>query len=193
MNPRTIIVLALGMLLARFPIPVIAQQVPTVDQWELRELCNQGRCRTDVVTRFHVGNGQIQEERIAQHRPAILPGSLSIMLGEELKAVAEFTGGTFQRWREPERRESSRNIVLEFRLTQLESDGSISLQVKNNGREPVKLDLFIRTAGAAQAEYTSSCPVLANGTVFEYWSQPIVEVVVGDVRVVSDDGALQCQ
>lgn len=170
----------------------LAQELPVVDEGELRELCLRGECRFDVVTSVRLADGQVQEERITQHRPAILANSLSIMLGEELQAVADFDNNQFIRWRAAERREPSRNAVLDFKLTQTESDGSISLEVRNNGREPVKLNLFTRAPGAAGAEYTSSCPVIAGGSVYEYWSRPVVEVIVGEAVLVTDDGALQC-
>lgn len=173
-------------------ITVNAQNAPPLDARELRELCDRGRCRTDVVTQIRLADGEIQEERITEHRPAILANSLSIMLGEQLQAVADFNDGVFRRWREPERREPSRNAVLDFKLAQTESDGSVSLEVRNNGRDPVKLNLFVRAAGAAQGEYTSSCPVIAGGSVYEYWSRPIIEVIVGDAILITDNGALQC-
>lgn len=192
MNLRTVIICLVTLVLAWAGAPAAAQDAPSLEAWELRELCDRGQCRSDVVTQVRLANGQIQEERIAEHRPAIVPHSVSIMLGEELQVVADFDDGVFQRWRAPERREPSRNTVLDLTLGQTESDGSISLEVRNNGREPVKLNLFIRTAGSTQAEYTSSCPVIAGGSVYEYWSRPIVELIVGDATLVSDDGALQC-
>lgn len=171
--------------------PLSAQQLPEVDERMLREMCLRGECRFDVVTRVRLADGQTQEERIPQYRPAILPNSLSIMLGEELQAVADFDDNVFRRWRAPERRESSRNAVLDFKLAQT-SDGSIALEVRNNGREPIKLNLFIRAPGAMAGEYTSSCPVIAGGSVFEYWSRAVAELIVGEAVLVTDAGALQC-
>lgn len=192
MSLRTVIICLVTLFVAWAAAPVAAQEAPSLEAWELRELCDRGECRVDVVTRVRLANGQIQEERIAEHRPPIVSHSISLMLGEAMQAVADFDDGVFQRWRAPERRESSRNTVLDFKLGQTESDGSISLEVRNNGREPVKLNLYIRTAGSTQAEYTSSCPVISGGSVYEYWSRPIVEVIVGEAALVSDDGALQC-
>ena len=192
MSLRIVTICIVTLVVAWAAAPVAAQEAPSLEPWELRELCDRGQCRSEVLTRIRLANGQVQEERITEHRPAILSHSVSLMLGENFQAVADFDDGVFRRWRAPERRESSRNTVLDLKLEQTDSDGSISLEVRNNGREPVKLNLFIRTAGSTQAEYTSSCPVIAGGSVYEYWSRPIVEVIVGEASLVSDDGALQC-
>lgn len=193
MNPRiTLCACFITLALAWAVAPAAAQDVPSVSASELRELCDRGRCRRDVTTQVRLADGQIQEERITEHRPAILRHSLSLMLGEHLEAVADFNDGQFIGWRETERRESSRNVVLNLKLDQTESDGSVSVEIRNNGRQPVKLNLFVRTAGSPQGEYTSSCPIIAGGTAYEYWSRPIVELIVGEAMLVSNDGALQC-
>ncbi len=192
MSLRTITACFITLVLSWAAAPAAAQDVPSVDASELRGLCDRGLCRRDITTQVRLPNGQVQEERITEHRPAILRPSVSVMLGEQLEAVADFDDGKFVGWRAPERRESSRNIVLNLKLEQTESDGSVSVELRNNGRQPVKLNLFVRTAGSAQGEYTSSCPIIAGGTAYEYWSRPIVELIVGEAILVSDDGALQC-
>lgn len=166
-------------------------QVPTTLP-ELERYCQQAPCRRDIAVSVRLEDGRVQEESRPLYRPAIARDSLSILLGEELDAVADFDGSQFLGWREPRRRESWRTPVLSFRLSQSEGDPSVSLQVSNAGGEPVKLRLFIRTPGAATGDYTSSCPVIAGGTVFEYWSQPVIEVIVTDAVLLGDDGALLC-
>lgn len=177
---------------AWWPPPAAAQgQVPTAMP-ELERYCQQAPCRRDVAVAVRLADGRVQEESRPMYRPAIARDSLSVLLGEELEAVAEFDGGQFLGWRETRRRESSRTPVLSFRLSQAEGDPSVSLQVSNAGGEPVKLRLFTRTPGAVTGDYTSSCPVIAGGTVFEYWSQPVIEVIVTDAILLGDDGALLC-
>lgn len=167
-----------------------AQNLPPADGPELEQYCRTAQCRRDVVTQVRLVDGRIQEESKPLHRPAITRGSISIMLGEELQAVPDFDGETFLGWRSPERRESSRTPVLTFKLAQ-ENDGSISAAISNVGRDPVKLRMYIRTPGAREGEYTSSCPVLAGGAVFEYWTRPVIEVIVQEA-VLLRDAALLC-
>ena len=60
------------------------------------------------------------------------------------------------------------------------------------GDDPVKLRLFVRHLGSGDETYISSCPVAANGSIFEYWPEPVVELLIRDITQVSDDGALLC-
>ncbi|MBX3725542.1 MAG: hypothetical protein KF823_06450 [Xanthomonadales bacterium] len=177
---------------AWLPGQTVAQgQVPTALP-ELERYCQQAPCRRGIAVSVRLEDGRVQEESRPLYRPAIARDSLSVLLGEELEAVAEFDGSQFLGWREPRRRESSRTPVLSFRLNQAAGDPSVSLQVSNAGGEPVKLRLFIRTPGAATGDYTSSCPVIAGGTVFEYWSQPVIEAIVTEAVLLGNDGALLC-
>src|SRR5690606_13055153 len=144
------------------------------------------------VVQIQLPDGRVQEERSTLYRPALTRASLSVLLGEELRAVPEFDDETFAGWRNAERRGSGRTTVLTLKLTQAGSDRSLSLAISNSGREPVKLRLFTRTVGSGNLDYTSSCPVVAGGTVYEYWSLPIIEVVVREASLLSDDAALLC-
>lgn len=184
--------LLLALVAAGAPAPAAAQgQVPTAMP-ELERYCQQAPCRRNVAIAVNLADGRVQEESRPLYRPAIARDSLSILLGEELEAVAEFDGSQFLGWREVRRRESARTPVLSFRVSQSPGDPSVALQVSNAGNQPVKLRLFIRTPGAATGDYTSSCPVIAGGSVFEYWSQPVIEVIVTDALPLGDDGALLC-
>lgn len=159
---------------------------------ELESYCERAPCRKDMAVRVRLTDGRIQEESAPLYRPAVTRNSVSVLLGEEIRAVPEFDDETFLGWREAEQRESRRNIVLTFKVTQMDSDASISAAISNNGEDPVKLRLYVRTAGAPEGEYTSSCPVVAGGTVYEYWSRPIVEVIVREASLLTEDSALMC-
>lgn len=173
-------------------VAVLAQDEPPAAPADLEAYCESASCRQNMVVRVRLADGRIQEETAPLYRPAVTRQSVSVLLGEDIRAVPEFDDGTFLGWREAERRESSRNTVLTFKVTQMESDGSISAAISNNGDDPVKLRLYIRTPGSAQGEYTSSCPVVAGGTVYEYWSRPVVEVIVREASLLTDDSALMC-
>jgi hypothetical protein len=167
----------------------LGQDLPPADGPALEEYCRNAPCRRDVVTQLRLADGRIQEESKPLHRPALTRGSLSIMLGEELVAVPDFQDEQFRGWRQPERREPSRNPVLTFRVVQ-ESDTSVSASISNSGPDPIKLRMYVRSPGASDGEYTSSCPVLSGGTVYEYWNRPVVEVIVVEAIVLEDDALL---
>jgi hypothetical protein len=174
-------------------IPVGAEaqdQTPTTFD-DLQAYCESAPCRQNAVVRLRLPDGRIQEETSILHRPAITQRSVSVLLGEEVRAVPEFDDETFTGWRTPERREPSRNAILTFKLEQA-ADGSISAIISNTGDEPLKLRMDIRPIGASQGEYTSSCPVVAEGTIYAYWEQPVAELIVHDAVLLSDDMALMC-
>jgi hypothetical protein len=189
--PRTMYAAGAALLLA--PVLAPAQPAePPPGAAELEAYCERVACRRDHVVRVTLPDGRVQEETSVLHRPAITRNSLSVFLGEEITAAADFDDLDFLGWREARRRESSDTPVLTFRVTQSPADGSVSAAVTNRGRNPVKLRLHIRDAGAAAGEYTSSCPVLAGGTVYEYWARPVVEVIVREASLLTDDTALMC-
>ena len=175
-----------------WPALTTAQPEPPPGSAELEAYCQRVACRRDHVVRVTLPDGRVQEETSALHRPAITRNSLSVFLGEEVTAAADFDDLEFLGWREARRRESPETPVLTFRISQSSTDGSVAAAITNRGRNPVKLRLHIRDAGAPAAEYTSSCPVLAGGTVYEYWSRPTVEVIVREASLLTDDTALMC-
>lgn len=187
-RPGCTLVIAGGLLLSGTGA---AQNTPPHDGPELAAYCADAPCRRDVVSRVRLADGRIQEESKPLHRPAITRDSVSVLLGEEIRAVPEFDDATFRGWRPAERREGGRTTVMTIKIEQIE-DGSIAAQIANSGRDPIKLRLYLRTPGAIEGDYTSSCPVVAGGSVYEYWSQPVIEVIVRDAILVTDDSALLC-
>lgn len=166
-------------------------QAPPTDAAGLAEYCQRQPCRRDVSVRVVLADGRVQEESRPLHRPAILRESISVLLGETLDAVADFEDEQFRGWRAPARRESSRTPLLTLRLEQSAGDGSIAVAISNAGRDPVKLRLYVRTPGALEGEYTSSCPVPGGGTIYEYWDRPVIEVIVREAALLPD-AALLC-
>lgn len=174
-------------------VPVQAQdQVPATGT-ELENFCRSAACRRDVTVSVRLADGRVQHEHLPLYRPAIHRSSVSVLLGESIEAVPDFDDDdVFQGWRAPGRRESSRTPQLTFKLSQSEGDGSIAASIANAGRDPVKLRLYIRDSGATEAEYTSSCPVIAGGGVYEYWTRPVAEMIVREATLLTDDAALLC-
>ena len=185
---RTFIAIALQVV----PVTALTQDESPSALTDLQAYCENAPCRENMSVRVRLADGRIQEETAPLYRPAVTRQSVSVLLGEEIRVVPEFDDDTFLGWREAERREPRRNAVMTFKVTQIDSDGSISAAISNSGNDPIKLRLYVRTPGVVDGEYTSSCPVVAGGTVYEYWSRPIVEVIVREAFLLTDDAALMC-
>ncbi|MCK9488919.1 MAG: hypothetical protein M0Q42_05890 [Xanthomonadales bacterium] len=186
------LLMLLAMAMAMMAAPALAQNPPLAGSPEMTRYCTATPdCRRQVQTSVRMADGQVMTEHLPVHRPAILADSISVLLGEEVQAVPEFSRGQFRQWREARRRDEARHTIISFELTQ-GTDGSIAAQISNNGEDPVKLRLFVRLLGSGEEAYISSCPVAGNGSMFEYWSEPVVELLIREITVVNDDGALLC-
>lgn len=174
------------LLASLFHQPALAQSLaadPLPDQGALASLCTSEPCRRNVLLQLDLGNGQVHEERLDWYRPAIGTNSLSILPGDEVRAVPEFARRSFARWREPRRREMDHTPVLTFQLQQ-RNDGTMAAALGNSGQAAVKIDLYVRSLGSTHYQYQPTCPIPAGQTLFEYWSTPVVELQVRSANVL---------
>ncbi len=168
-----------------------AQAIAPGDPAALANYCIDKPCRQNANVSVRLADGNVLMEQLDLHRPAIAPAEISVLLGESLTAVPDFNDDAFTGWRESRRQERRNTPVLTIKLSQ-GSDGSIVAELANAGSEPVKVRLFTRTAGSAADTYISSCPIAGNGRVYEYWSEPVVELIAREASLISDDAALMC-
>lgn len=80
-----------------------------------------------------------------------------------------------------------RTITLEFKSF----DKGMLLQVNNPFDQSIKynVDMIDRKGTAYQ---TSSCPVVAGGSVFENWPHPIPKLQIKNVRFLKKDEDIEC-
>lgn len=191
MKPARPALVMTGLLAVMTPIQAAAQAIAPDDPAGLASYCRDKPCRQNASVRVRLVDGNVLMEQLDLHRPAIASGEISVLLGESITAVPDFDGDVFRGWREPRRQERRATPVLTVKLSQ-GSDGSIVAELANAGSEPVKVRLFTRTAGSATVTYISSCPIAGNGRVYEYWSEPVVELIAREASLISDDAALMC-
>lgn len=185
-------ILAAALLVSAYAPVASAQSLaakPVLDPVALASLCASESCRRNVSIRMDLGNGQAHEERLDLYRPPIGEDSLSILIGEEVRAVPEFARRNFERWREPRRREMDHTPVLTFGLQQ-RNDGTMAAALSNSGQAAVKIDLYLRTPGSTQYHYQPTCPIPAGQTLFEYWNDPVMELQVRSATVLPRSATL---
>lgn len=83
-----------------------------------------------------------------------------------------------------------------------EADMSLTLAQRGNGRTMVdikshtdlllKVDLHI-SPDNERYMYTSSCPIVANGSAFEIWPDEVAWFAVSNVRALSPEDGLVCR
>lgn len=84
--------------------------------------------------------------------------------------------------------EASATLVLSF--TQRD-EAQTMVSLKSAFARPLKLDLYISPDGEHYV-YTSSCPVLANGSSFESWPHAVAWIAIANPRAVPD-GEMACR
>ncbi len=191
MKSRLPALIMVGLLAAAIPVDAAAQAIAPGDPVALANYCRDRPCRQNASVSVRLADGNLLVEQLDLHRPAIAPAEISVLIGETLVAVPDFNNSVFRRWREPRRQERRAAPVLTLKLNQ-GRDGSIVAEIANGGSEPVKIRLFTRVAGSTGDTYISSCPIAGNGRVYEYWSEPVVELIAREASLVSDDAALMC-
>lgn len=189
-SPLPILAL-LGLLVAITSSDTTAQTIAPNDPTALASYCRGKPCRQNASVSVRLGDGNLLVEQLDLHRPKIAPGEISVLLGETVTAVPDFDRDVFGGWRESRRQERRATPVLTIKLSQ-GGDGNIVAEIANTGNEPVKVRLFTRVAGSAGDTYISSCPIAGNGRVYEYWSEPVAELIAREASLVSDDAALMC-
>jgi len=80
--------------------------------------------------------------------------------------------------------------TLTFSMTGMD-EGGIMMSVKSQLSRKVKFDLYMVDYRGTH-HYTSSCPVIAGGGVFEIWPHDIPEIVVKNIRVLDDSDSMGC-
>lgn len=71
-------------------------------------------------------------------------------------------------------------------------DSGVMMSVRNETTRILKFDLYM-VGFQGNRHYTSSCPVMAEGGVFEMWPHPIPEILVTNIRVLPAGSAMVCQ
>jgi len=71
-------------------------------------------------------------------------------------------------------------------LTRSSEDDGTSIKVKSSLNLMIKYDLYISPDGK-RFVYTSTCPLVPNGSGFEMWPHPIHSFAFGNPRVISED------
>jgi hypothetical protein len=136
--------------------------------------------------------GAAEKRSSPDPRPPALKGqSLTIFPGETIFVEAERVGDELRLERIVERPERpERTLSFKFREVGYRN---MMLTVENPFDRPLKFDLGIAAHAGGPFSKTSSCPVIAGGSVFENWPHPIAQLVIVRLRFLADDTAMRCE
>jgi hypothetical protein len=136
--------------------------------------------------------GAAEKRSSSEPRPPALKGqSLTIFSGETLFVEAERAGDELRLERIVERPvHPERTLTFKFRETGYRN---MMLTVENPFDKALKFDLGMAAHAGGPFSRTSSCPVIARGSVFENWPHPIAQLVVVRFRFLADDTEMRCE
>ncbi len=159
----------------------IAEELDIENDISLETFCLTNPCRKNIKITLRHDKGEMNET-LPLYWPAALKSRISLLPGDKLFIEATVQSdeiGDFKQVQEI----TNKDITLIFSFTQMDSDNGMMLSVKNPFSKSIKYHLnMIDFAG--NPHNTSSCPVMANLSVFESWGHPIPELVLTEMHFV---------
>ena len=158
-----------------------------VEGSEMAVYCQHNPCRQDVLFELQTEAGLLQEQA-DYYWPVIQGEQISILVGEQVYISGEFKDGVLTDF---QLGDASDPGAISFDLKQSDEDIGMMLVVKNP--HPFRLKLSIDMIDfEGQLHPTSSCPIMAEGGIFEMWPHPIPELMISNIRVMTDDEPMSC-
>lgn len=154
---------------------------------EMAVYCQHNPCRQDVQFELQTEAGLLQEQA-DYYWPVIQGEQLSLLVGEQIDISGEFKDGVLT---DLQLVDADNPDAISFDLQQSDDDIGMMLVVKNP--HPFRLKLSIDMIDfEGQLHPTSSCPIMAEGGIFEMWPHPIPELMISNIRVMADDDPMTC-
>ena len=159
----------------------------------LKEYCETAPCRKNMQFKLKKKDGTYFEYTAELTPPVVQPEFILIFPEETLFIEAtEGKNAPIELKSVPENTHPERTIVFKFNQgDDAKTDTSMFLTVHNPFSRPLRYNLAM-TPLEQQSKglyKTSSCPVMAEGQVFEHWPYPIFQLIVSNMHFLkkSDD------
>lgn len=174
-------------------IAITATSSYAEEQMSLNEFCKSNPCRKDLTIILKQRDGTEFKNTFDLLPPVIQPSFISIYAGETIyiealegnEAPTDFV--QVKKVMKPEK-----TITMKFQQQKDIGNGkSMLLTVENPFSKAIRYSMGIMPLDQERLLKTSSCPVIAKGSVFEIWPFPIFQIVVANIHFQkeSDDGA----
>jgi hypothetical protein len=177
LNFITIIVFAFTLALS-----AAAQQKPQTAEEAREEICKKVVCREPKTVNLKLNNKEVLAFDFPKI-PYVAEGYINVLMGEKIYVEFDEAANTLTNARYVEQIKAAEKTVT-FELTQTDS-GTI-LSVKNPFSKDIIYDCLIQNYKTDGLQKTSIIPVKAKIMSFEMWGQPIPQVVISNVRFVSN-------
>lgn len=160
------------------------------DLISMEEYCAKEQCRRNKKVSFLTDTGPI-DQTLEIYWPVVQGNQLSLLPGDKVYIEAEIKDGLITSLNQvSEITTPEKTLVFDFQ--QIDGKVDMMLSVKNPFSSFIKFSLnMIDFRG--QPHQTSSCPVAAGGGVYEMWPHAIPELMVSNIRVLSETDSMACE
>jgi hypothetical protein len=151
-----------------------------------RDVCKYTVCQHNLRVTLKKKDGSIYDQTFSVFPGAAQSFGIAIVAGQALHVEVDIDGDTLTNFRvvdpvsHPER-------TLSVKLEQSD-DGSMLLTVTNPFKRLLKFNMGIMPLDKPDLFKTSSCPVVAGGSSFESWPEPIFQVVLAKAHFIEAKG-----
>ncbi len=154
---------------------------------DMDEFCQTNPCRKNVHFYLLTEQGKIDEEA-PLYWPVVQGDRISVLAGEKVLIEAKLAGKQFGDFVAVK----ASNKAISFDLSQSDDHLGMMLVVKNPHDVPIKISIDMIDFEGNLHE-TSSCPVIAGGSIFEMWPHPIPEILISNIRKHDDSEGMACE
>ena len=169
----------------------LATSTAHADATALDKVCAEVLCRPATTSRVRTTPLETLELSWPR-RPYYADGALNILPGETLYLEGEEKDGKLVKLRAVDKPGPRTIIVKLEQLSDPKLDRQTMLTVTNPFGGPLRYHAGIQRASADTIARTTSCAVKAGTKSYEHWPEPVVLVVMTDLRLVDAREAGRC-
>lgn len=186
-------VMAVGLWMA-LSSAIAGEQSPSAQansQKTMEDMCRETVCQHNVHVLLKQKDGAMFDRTFDVMPGAVQPHWLAILAGQTLYIEADKANGRLTDFRVVEAvTHPEKTLIVTLHQS---DDGSMLLKVTNPFSQSLKFNMGMMPLDSDKLLKTSSCPVMAGGSSFESWPEPVFQVVLGNARFIdADKGQVAC-
>lgn len=141
-----------------------------------KEMCKENLCQKNLRIQLKLKDGKTFDKTFDVFPPVIQSIGLIIVAGQDVNIEAEVSGDTLINFKVVETVvDPKKTLVVSFKQ---EAGIGMMLTVKNPFDRTLKFNMAIMPMDKDGLFKTSSCPIIAGGSIFEMWPEPIFQILL---------------
>ncbi|GAB3790181.1 hypothetical protein [Dyella agri] len=164
-----------------------ASSVGSAQRNNVGEMCKVTICQHNLHVVLKQKDGTVFDRTFDVMPGAVEPHWLVIIAGQTLNIEADRVGSGLTNFKVVDSvQHPEKTLTLSLEQT---ADGTMLLKLSNPYNQPLKFDMGMMRLDDERLLKTSSCPVMAGGSSFETWQEPIFQVVLANARFLDKGSA----